>query len=169
MKIGKINRRGSKDVEIKLKIEKKQHASKLREKRVESRADKDLEAFQELAADKTTEHAELWPMKAEREQNAIMHEMLTKTWWNKVPARSFTDEVLRVMKSMEGHRGEIVGKRKKDVMAGGHIFGKHLKEVKAAAKAAAKKSDDSNKKIKVEGEDLIRMREINTLKKYAPC
>merc|ERR1712087_179320 len=113
---------------------------------MESRADKDLEAFQELAAEKTTEHAELWPMKEERAQNEIMHEMLTKTWWNKVPARSFTDEVLRVIKSMDGRR-EIAGKKKKEIVAGGHLFGKHLKEVKAAAKAAAKKSDDSNKKI----------------------
>ena len=166
MKIGKINRRGSKEVEIRLKRDKKEYASDLREKRVESRADKDLEAFQELAAEKTTEHAELWPLKAEREQNVIMHEMLTKTWWNRVPACSFTGEVLRVMKSMEGHRGEIDGKRKKDIMAGGHVFGKHLKDVKAAAKAAAKKSDDSNRKIMVDEEDLTGMKENEILKKY---
>ena len=165
MKISNINTRGSKTVEIKFKREKQQHASNLRQKRMESRADKDLEAFQELAAEKTTEHAELWPMKEERAQNEIMHEMLTKTWWNKVPARSFTDEVLRVITSMSGHR-EIVGKKKKEIVAGGHLFGKHLKEVKAAAKAAAKKSDDSNKKIEVDGDDLTGMKENEILKKY---
>ena len=45
MSIGKINRRGSKDVEKKLKREKKEYSSCLREKRVESRDDKDLDEF----------------------------------------------------------------------------------------------------------------------------
>ena len=156
MSIGNINKRGSKLVENKLKCEKKEYASGLREKRVESRDDKNLDEFRELAAEKTTEHARLWPMKTEREQNATMHEMLTKTWWNKVPARSFSDEVLRVLPSMEIHREDIVTKKKKYIMSTVHAFGKHLKEVKAAAKEAGKKPDESKKKKKIEvnGEDL---------------
>ena len=34
-------------------------------------------------------------MKVEREQNKIMHKILTKAWWSKVPARSFSDEIMR--------------------------------------------------------------------------
>ena len=45
MSIGTVNRRGSKDVENKLKHEKKEYSSCLREKRVESRDDKDLDEF----------------------------------------------------------------------------------------------------------------------------
>ena len=168
MSIGKINRRGSKDVEKKLKREKEEYSSCLREKRVESRDDKDLDEFRELAAEKTTEHAKLWPMKAQREQNAIMHEMLTKTWWNKVPARSFSDEVLRVIPFMEGHSEDIVNKRKTEIMSATHVFGKHLKEVKAAAKESAKKSDNPKKKEKneVNGEDLTGKKEHKILKKF---
>ena len=168
MSIGKINRRGSKHVEDKLKREKQAYASGLREKRVESRDDKNLDEFRELAAEKTTEHARLWPMKKEREENATMHEMLTKTWWNKVPARSFPDEVLRVIPFMEKHRDDIVTKKKKDIMSSAHAFGKHLKEVKAAAKEAARKSDDPKKKdkIEVDGDDLTGKREHEILKKY---
>ena len=76
-----------------------------------------MEAFQELAAEKTTEHAKLWPMKAAREKNEIMHEMLTKTWWSKVPARSVSDEIMRVIPSMERHSTDIVNKSKKHIMA----------------------------------------------------
>ena len=109
----------------------------------------------------------------EREQNATMHEMLTKTWWNKVPARSFSDEVLRVIlviPSMEIHREDIVTKKKKYIMSTAHAFGKHLKEVKAAAKEAAKKSDDPKKKKKIvvggEDLDLTVLREHEILRKY---
>ena len=107
-------------------------------------------------------------MKAQREQNAIMHKMLIKTWWNKVPARSFSDEVLRVIPFMEGHRGDVLNKRKKEIMLATHVFGKHLKEVKAAAKEAAKKSDDPKKKEKneVNGEDLTGKKEHEILKKF---
>ena len=73
-------------------------------------------------------------MKAQREQNAIMHKMLTKTWWNKVPVCSFSGEVLRVIPFMEGHEANIVNKKKKEIMSATHVFGNHLKEVKAAAK-----------------------------------
>ena len=86
--------------------------------------------------------------------------------WSSMPARMFSDEVLRVMTSMEQHSGEIIGKKKKDIMVGGHVFGKHLKDVKAAAKAAAKKSDDPNEKIEVDGVDLNGMKENEILKKY---
>ena len=89
MSIGNFNKRGLKQEETKLKCEKKEYASGLREKRVESRDDKDLDEFRELAAEKITDHARLWPMKTEREQNATMHEIQTKTWWNKVSACSF--------------------------------------------------------------------------------
>ena len=68
MSIGKINKQGSNDVEDKLKRNKKEYSSCLREKRVESRDNKDLDEFRELAAEKTTEHAKLWPMKAQREK-----------------------------------------------------------------------------------------------------
>ena len=50
-------------MENKVKREKKEYASGLQEKRVESRDDKDLDEFRELAAEKTTDHARLWPMK----------------------------------------------------------------------------------------------------------
>ena len=45
MSISAINKRGSKGVETNLRRQKKEHAGSLREKRVESRDDKDLEAF----------------------------------------------------------------------------------------------------------------------------
>jgi len=166
MQIGVINKQGSKAVERKLRHQKKECASNLRKKRVETRQDKDLEAFQELAAEQTTEHAKLWPMKAAREQNEIMHEMLTKTWWSKVPARSVSDEIMRVIPSMERHRTDIVNKSKKHIMAANHPFGEHLKAVKAAAKAAAKKLDDQEKTIEVDGEDLAGLTENEILKKY---
>ena len=166
MKIGGINKRGSKAVEKKLRHQKKNYASNLRKKRVETRYDKDLEAFQELATEKTTEHAKLWPMKAAREKNEIMHKMLTKTWWSKVPARSVSDEIMRVMPSMKRHSTDIVNKSKKHIMAANHLFGEHSKAVKAAAKAAAKKLDAQEKTIKVDGDDLAGLTGNKILKKY---
>ena len=104
-------------MEKKLQHQKKECASNLCKKRVETRYDKDLDAFQELAAEKTIEHAKLWPMKAAREQNEIMYEMLTKIWWNKVPVRSVSDKIMRVIPSMERHSTDIVNKSKKHIMA----------------------------------------------------
>ena len=80
MKIGVINKRGSKKVGMKLRRQKKEYVNKLLNKRVETRNDKDLEAFQELVTEKTTENAKLWPMKAVRGENEIMNNMLTKIW-----------------------------------------------------------------------------------------
>ena len=67
---------------------------------------------------------------------------------------------------MERHRTDIVNKSKKHIMAANHPFGEHLKAVKAAAKAAAKKLDDQEKKIEVDGEDLAGLTENEILKKY---
>ena len=57
MSVDAINRQGSKWVETNLRRQKKEHTGSLREKRAELRSGKDLEKFQELAAEKTTEYA----------------------------------------------------------------------------------------------------------------
>ena len=57
MRICAINKRGFKGAETNLRRQKKEHTGSLREKRAELRSGKDLEKFQELAAEKTTEYA----------------------------------------------------------------------------------------------------------------
>merc|ERR1712238_412555 len=63
---------------------------------------------------------------------------------------------------MERHRTDIVNKSKKHIMAANCPFGENLK----AVKAAAKKLDDQEKAIEVDGEDLAGLTENEILKKY---